>query len=84
MTGIRRYNYWVPGATFCRIRDLRLPDRVPGAMACGTTPRLQRKLGPVPLAWLTVAAMDQQGGDVTEGESCHDRDERLLVELARL
>jgi hypothetical protein len=28
--------------------------------------------------------VNQQGGDVTEGEGCHDRDERLLVELARL
>ena len=82
MTGIRRYNYWVPGATFCRIRDLRLADRLPGAMACGTTPRLQSKLGSVPLAWLTVAAMDQQGGDVTEGKGRDDRHQCLLIELA--
>ena len=33
---------------------------------------------------LVAAAVNQQGGDVTEGESCQDRDERLLVELARL
>ena len=33
---------------------------------------------------LVAAAVNQQGSDVTEGEGRHDREERLLVELARL
>ena len=34
------------------------------------------------LASLLSAMVNQQGSDVTEGEGRHDRDERLLVELA--
>ncbi len=33
---------------------------------------------------LVAAAVNPQGSDVTEGEGRHDRDERLLVELAFL
>jgi hypothetical protein len=33
---------------------------------------------------LIAAAVNQQGSDVPEGEGRDDRDERLLVELARL
>jgi hypothetical protein len=36
------------------------------------------------LASLLSAMVNQQGSDVTEGEGRHDRDERLLVELACL
>src|SRR4051794_38614188 len=84
MTGIRRHNYWVPGATFCRIRYSRLADRLPAAMACRTTPHLRgrMKLGSIALAWLAVAAINQQGGGVTESKGREGRHECLLIELA--
>ena len=42
------------------------------------------KAGPIALASLLSAVVNQQGSDVTEGEGRRDRDERLLVERARL
>jgi hypothetical protein len=40
------------------------------------------KLGSIALAWLAVAAINQQGGGVTESKGREGRHECLLIELA--
>ena len=70
----------MPPRPLARSRPTSRKNEPPRTVIIGRSEQVLAQQGPC----LVAAAVNQQGGDVTEGEGRHDREERLSVELARL